>query len=210
LDRPDPRIEQRVDVTLELRARVPTHHHDHLADPAIEKRPNGVVEERLAVYRCQELPSAEPLRRSGGGDHGDRAHAQAGRRERSARSVKTRAARLRCEIVPDVLSIGRAALCTASAAATIASSSRRLPRNATAAASTSIGREASAVIATRASPTTPPSQRTAAATPAIGKSKELRSRSLRYALRHPSASGSVISVKTSSALMSMGRIPSSR
>src|SRR2546422_131011 len=75
--------------------------------------------------------------------------------------------------------LGRAALCTASAAAAMASSSRRVPTIAFAAAATSTGRDATAVIATRASRTVAPSRRTAAARPTMGKSNELRSRSLR-------------------------------
>jgi len=89
----------------------------------------------------------------------------------------TSEARLRWLIVPDVLSIGRAALCVALATEAMASSSSFVPRSAL--ASTATGFEPRAVIATRASATTPPSQRTAAATPAMGKSNAPRSRCLR-------------------------------
>ena len=105
--------------------------------------------------------------------------------------------------------MGRADLKAASAAAAMASSSILEPTSAVRAASTRMGRDATAVTAMRASATVLPSMRTAAASPTIGKSKEPRSRALRYVLRHPSATGSLTSVTISSRRIVRYRIPSS-
>src|SRR5919197_4257818 len=120
LDRPHACVAQRVHVALELLARVLAHDDDDLARTAVEEAVDRAIEERLAADVGEELPSAEPLGGSGGGDDRDDAQrgshvsTQASRRERRARSVNPRAARLRWLIVPEVLSIGRAALCAAS------------------------------------------------------------------------------------------------
>jgi len=78
LDGTHPRVEHRVDVALELRARVASDDHDHLGDAAIEKRIDRVIEKRLAVDRREQLLSAESLRRSRGGHDSDDAHARPG------------------------------------------------------------------------------------------------------------------------------------